>query len=95
LLQNVRCSTVFKERDGKCYDIGALGGHEVPVEFPYNPVTRSIEMPIYEVTADDLVRAGVDRQDAEFVHGEQWSAAEVESLLGRTRVLGAQERGRG
>src|SRR4051812_16502789 len=49
LLQNVRCGTVFRERDGKCYDIGAPGGHEMPVEFPYNPITRSVEMPIYEV----------------------------------------------
>jgi hypothetical protein len=49
VLQNVRCSTVFKDPDGTCYDIGQPSAERVPVEFPYNPVTRRVEMPIYEV----------------------------------------------
>jgi hypothetical protein len=78
LLQNVRCGTVFKSPDGTTWD--ASGPDPIPVEFPYNPATRQVEMPIYQVTVDDLVRAGVDRHEAEFVHGEQWPAGAFEPI---------------
>jgi hypothetical protein len=65
LLQNKRCSTVFRGRHGLCWDDGQPGAEKVPIEFPYNPVTRRVETPIYEVggaleqVASDALAGGI------------------------------------
>src|SRR3954469_4779675 len=46
--QNIRCSSVFKHRDGKCYDIDAPDPH-AEIIFPYDPETRAVRSPVIEV----------------------------------------------
>lgn len=43
--QNIRCGTVFKNRDGSTYDVAS--GYRVPVTFPYDPTTRLVDPPVY------------------------------------------------
>lgn len=51
LLQNVRCSSVFKNRhNGKCFDSDESG--DDPITFPYYPPTRLPPDPVYEVDVD-------------------------------------------
>jgi hypothetical protein len=63
MLQNVRCDTVIKMRNGAVWD--TAGPDMIAVEFPYNPVTRRVEMPIYEVggaleqVARDAIAGGI------------------------------------
>jgi hypothetical protein len=45
--QNVRCSSVFKRRDGSAYDIAS--GLRVPVTFPYWPDKAEVLSPVIEV----------------------------------------------
>jgi len=45
-LQNVRCSSVFKE-GGRSYDINTKG--RPTITFPYSPDTEMVRMPIYTV----------------------------------------------
>lgn len=46
--QNLRCSSVFKAtKDGPAYDIDAPTRD--PITFPYDPETRRVRMPVYEV----------------------------------------------
>lgn len=46
--QNKRCSTVFKAtKDGPAYDIDVPG--RPPITFPYDPETRAVQMPVFEV----------------------------------------------
>lgn len=46
--QNIRCSTVFKHRNGKCYDIDAPDPR-AEITFPYDPNLRLPKMPIFEI----------------------------------------------
>jgi hypothetical protein len=47
-LQNVRCSSVFKDKiDGRTYDIDMPG--QPTITFPYDPVTKQVRPPVYEV----------------------------------------------
>jgi len=47
--QNMRCSTVFKAtKDGPAYDIDVPG--QPPITFPYDPETRMVQSPVFEVT---------------------------------------------
>lgn len=48
--QNIRCSSVFKHRDGKCYDIDAPDPHQ-EITFPYDPETRLPASPFVEMTS--------------------------------------------
>lgn len=46
--QNKRCSTVFKStKDGPAYDIDVPG--RPPITFPYDPATKAVQMPVYEI----------------------------------------------
>lgn len=61
LLQNNRCSHVFKNSKGETYDIYGIifrdengtcytesNGSSVPIEFPYTPLTRYVDKPVEE-----------------------------------------------
>lgn len=48
--QNMRCSSVFKDANGICNDIDLPG--DGLVTFPYDPATRAVEIPVYEVEVD-------------------------------------------
>jgi len=43
-LQNKRCSSVFKDPDGTCYDIDVPG--RPAITFPYDPTTRLPASPV-------------------------------------------------
>lgn len=48
--QNKRCSTVFKAtKNGHAYDIDVPG--RPPITFPYDPETRMVQPPVFEVEA--------------------------------------------
>lgn len=50
MLQNKRCASVFKEKDGSTYDIAS--DRRVPITFPYDPDTRAIPSPVITVTTN-------------------------------------------
>lgn len=78
LLQNVRMWTVFKE-DGRCYDID--DPERRTITFPYSgyePSQRYISAPW---NVERLMERGLDRESAEFICGEQWTAAQLEKLM--------------
>lgn len=45
--QNKRCSSVFKDADGRCYDIDTPG--RPTITFPYSPEKAEVRMPVFEV----------------------------------------------
>lgn len=45
--QNVRCSSVFKGKDGRAYDINVAG--RPTITFPYDPVTQDPPSPVVEL----------------------------------------------
>lgn len=45
--QNSRCSTVFKDADGRCYDIDTPG--RPTITFPYTPASAEVPFPIITV----------------------------------------------
>jgi hypothetical protein len=46
--QNIRCGSVFKHRDGRCYDIDAPDPHK-EITFPYDPTTRLPADPVVTI----------------------------------------------
>jgi hypothetical protein len=46
--QNIRCSTVFKHRNGKCYDIDARDPN-AEIAFPYWPDRAEVREPVIEI----------------------------------------------
>lgn len=44
VFQNRRCGTVFKDEEGRCYDIDTPG--RPTITFPYDPMTKMVEAPI-------------------------------------------------
>jgi hypothetical protein len=48
VFQNARCSSVFKDSDGRCYDIDTPG--RPTITFPYLPTTSPFPSPVIEVT---------------------------------------------
>lgn len=49
MLQNVRCGTVFKNRDGMTYDIDNPKGVFEPIVFPYWPARAEVSDPVAEI----------------------------------------------
>lgn len=49
ILQNVRCSSVFKYPDGVCRDID-LPDHQNLITFPYSPAEARVRSPVMEVS---------------------------------------------
>lgn len=47
--QNARCSSVFKDKSGRCYDIDIPG--RPTITFPYDPTTRPPPSPVVEIEA--------------------------------------------
>lgn len=47
MLQNVRCSSVFKYDDGRVLDVEAPTPDQIT--FPYDPATRMVQAPIFEM----------------------------------------------
>lgn len=45
--QNIRCGTVFKDKDGRAYDIDVPG--RPTITFPYYPESAHIREPVYEI----------------------------------------------
>lgn len=48
--QNIRCGSVFKNKDGAAYDIDNPAGARVPITFPYDPERIEVRAPVMEVT---------------------------------------------
>jgi hypothetical protein len=46
--QNLRCSTVFKHRNGKCFDIDAPDPN-AEITFPYWPDRAKVSSPVIEI----------------------------------------------
>jgi hypothetical protein len=47
VFQNRRCGTVFKDSDGRCYDIDTPG--RPTITFPYDPTTKPVSSPVIEM----------------------------------------------
>lgn len=61
--QNVRCSTVFKDAEGRCYDIDTPG--RPTITFPYDPERADIPFPILEIEVNgDAAHSADDTRDA-------------------------------
>jgi hypothetical protein len=52
--QNIRCGSVFKHRDGKCYDIDADDPNR-EITFPYSPKRAEVRSPVIEFEVPDAV----------------------------------------